>query len=233
MPATRRKKKTRQEGSHGWGSRKKHRGKGHKGGAGKSGHGKRTNPKEPAIWKDTKYFGKYGFIKKNIKIKINPVNIRFLDENIEKFSESKQAKKENDAYIINLKDLGFNKLLGSGKVSRKLIITTLYASSRAAEAVKKAGGDVIVQKAGERKKKQQGENVKEQNKQGKDKKASEVGKDVAAGSALGHAADSKDIKNKDNKKDNKTIKDSNIKESNKHKSHKKIKNNNTAVKEGD
>ena len=60
MVAKKRKKNTRQRAgtTHGWGSMKKHRGKGNKGGAGMAGTGKRGDAKKPAIWKNKKYFGK-------------------------------------------------------------------------------------------------------------------------------------------------------------------------------
>lgn len=150
MPARKRKKKTRQRRSHGWGSRKKHRGKGHKGGAGRSGHGKRTNPKQPSVWKDTRYFGKYGFIKKGVKLNIKPLNIKQLDEDIDVFVGKRIAEKEKDIYVINLEGLGFNKLLGSGSINKKMRITTRFASKWAVEAVKKAGGEVILEKKKEK-----------------------------------------------------------------------------------
>lgn len=169
MPVRKRKKKTRQRRAHGWGSRKKHRGKGHKGGAGKSGHGKRTNPKQPSIWKDTKYFGKYGFKRKSAKIHINPLNIKHLDEKIEKLVESKIAKKEKDVYTVNLEELGFNKLLGSGKINKKIIITAQYASKKAIEAVENAGGKVIVPEKKKEEKKEKVEKKKEKVKETKEK----------------------------------------------------------------
>ena len=65
MTVNKRSKNTRQRGhtTHGWGSMKKHRGKGHQGGAGMAGSGKRADSKKPSIWKDKRYFGKFGFIR--------------------------------------------------------------------------------------------------------------------------------------------------------------------------
>lgn len=148
MPTRKRKKMSRLRGSHthGWGAKKKHRGKGSRGGSGLSGRGKRTNPKEPSIWKDPRYFGKYGFVNKNVKLEINALNIKQLDEQADELVENKLAKKEKDTYIINLEDLGFNKLLGSGRVNKKLKIKTRYASKKALEAVKKSGGEIILVK---------------------------------------------------------------------------------------
>ncbi|MBI2654661.1 uL15 family ribosomal protein [Candidatus Woesearchaeota archaeon] len=143
MAFNRRKKNTRQRGSktHGWGAKKKHRGKGHQGGAGMAGSGKRADSKKPSLWKE-RYFGKFGFVSKTPKVKINPVNISYIEEHINKFVLEGLAKKENNVYSVELKKLGFNKLLGDGGVSMKFKITTPYASKTAVEKVKEAGGEV-------------------------------------------------------------------------------------------
>src|SRR3990167_9706986 len=85
MPANRRKKDTGQRGSHthGWGSKKKHRGSGNRGGKGMAGTGKRADTKKPSIWKSD-YFGKHGFVSKTPKLKINPVNINFIEQHIDR-----------------------------------------------------------------------------------------------------------------------------------------------------
>lgn len=145
MTVNKRKKNTRKRGSktHGWGAMKKHRGKGHQGGAGMAGSGKRADSKKPSIWKDKNYFGKHGFVSKTPKVKINPVNVGYIEQHIGKFVSSGLAKREQDFYSLELEKLGFNKLLGDGRVSMKLKITVPYASKNAVEKVKEAGGEVI------------------------------------------------------------------------------------------
>ena len=145
MTINKRKKNTRQRGSktHGWGAKKKHRGKGHQGGAGMAGTGKRADSKKPSIWKE-RYFGKYGFISKTPKVKINAVNISFIEQHIDKFLSNNLIAKENEFYLVELEKLGFNKLLGDGTVSMKFKIKTPYASKTAIEKVKTAGGEVLV-----------------------------------------------------------------------------------------
>ena len=51
--------------------------------------------------------------------------------------------KENEFYIVELEKIGFNKLLGDGRVFMKFRIKTPYASKSAVEKVKEAGGEVI------------------------------------------------------------------------------------------
>ena len=144
MTVNKRKKNTRQRGSktHGWGAKKKHRGKGHQGGAGMAGTGKRADSKKPSIWKEH-YFGKYGFVSKTPKVKIDAVNISYIEEHFDKLLSRNLVKKENGFYFIELDKLGFNKLLGDGRVSMKFKIKTPYASKAAIEKVKEAGGEVI------------------------------------------------------------------------------------------
>jgi large subunit ribosomal protein L15 len=148
LTVNKRKKQSRQRGSHthGWGAKKKHRGKGHQGGAGMAGSGKRADSKKPSLWKE-RYFGKRGFIKKNIKLAIKPINASYIDEKINALTEKGLAEKGKDGYEINITKLGFNKLLGKGKVKNKLIITTFMASKKAVESVKNAGGEVITERA--------------------------------------------------------------------------------------
>ena len=144
MTFNKRMKNTRQRGSktHGWGAKKKHRGKGHQGGAGMAGTGKRADSKKPSIWKDTHYFGKFGFVSKTPKVKINPVNVDYIEQHLEKFLSNNSIKRENEFYSVELEKLGFNKLLGDGQVNLKFKIKTPYASASAIEKVKKAGGEV-------------------------------------------------------------------------------------------
>ena len=145
MTVNKRKKNDRQRGSmtHGWGAKKKHRGQGNRGGRGMAGTGKRADSKKPSIWKDKHYFGKYGFVSKTPKARINAVNVNFLEQHIGKFLSNNTIKKENDFYIVDLEKLGYNKLLGDGVISIKLKIKTPYASQKAVEKVKEAGGEVV------------------------------------------------------------------------------------------
>jgi large subunit ribosomal protein L15 len=148
MTVNSRSKNSRQRGSHthGWGAMKKHRGAGNRGGSGKSGSGKRADSTKPSYWGNPDYFGKHGFVNKGATIKINAVNISQIEEKMNSFVEKKLAAAEAGGIKINLTDIGFNKLLGKGKTSRKLFITCDYASSKAIAAVEAAGGKITLLK---------------------------------------------------------------------------------------
>ena len=69
----------------------------------------------------------------------------FSEENLEKFLSNGLISKEGDKYIIDLKKLGCNKLLGNGIVTKKFKVTAKYASGNAVEKVKNAGGEVVLE----------------------------------------------------------------------------------------
>ena len=148
MVIKKRKKNTRQRGgtTHGYGSMKKNRGFGNKGGKGNAGSGKRADSKKPSNWKDTKYFGKHGFKNLGFKKTIKTINLLEIEQKLPSLVSKKLISKENDIYVVDLKKIGFNKLLGKGKPTKKYKITTEYASKNIIEKIKKAGGEVILKK---------------------------------------------------------------------------------------
>lgn len=136
MPVNKRKKNTRQRGSHtcGWGSKKKHRKAGNRGGRGMSGTGKRSDHKKTMILKKFghDYFGKFGFTRHNtnfVSKEIKTINVGDL----EKF-------KENN---IDLRKLGYEKLLGKGNINKKIKVIVESFSKSAKEKIEKIGGQVL------------------------------------------------------------------------------------------
>ena len=113
---------------------KKHRGAGNRGGKGNAGTGKRADTKKPTIINlyGNSYFGKRGFTTRSRNLDIG-INVGKLQDMLEK------GLIKND---IDLKQMGFTKLLGSGPVKDKLNIKVNKASEKAIEKVKKAGGNV-------------------------------------------------------------------------------------------
>ena len=136
--------KLRGETTHGFGSMKKNRGAGNRGGRGMAGSGKKADQKKPVVWKNKKYFGKHGFKKKGQKIDIVTINIQFLEGKLDAFEKEGKVSKAGDVYSIDLEKVGYNKLLGSGKATKKMKITVPYASKGSIEKIKGAGGEVTV-----------------------------------------------------------------------------------------
>ena len=151
MVVHKRKKNTRLRGktTHGWGSMKKRRGAGHRGGRGNAGSGKRGDCKKPRYWGDPTYMGKHGFVKKNIKIIYYPINIRAVEQQLRSWVQKGKASEEKEVYHIDLVKLGYNKLLSTGKVTKKMKIVVTAASPDAVEKVKAAGGEITASKIAE------------------------------------------------------------------------------------
>ena len=144
MTTNRDKKIVRRRGSHthGWGSMKKHRGAGNRGGRGLAGTGKRGDAKKPSVWKKV-WFGKHGFVNATNK-KIVVMNIQQLEQQLEQLVEKKVAVQEGEVFTIDLSKMGVHKLLGDGTITKKMKIKASFASQKATERIKKAGGEVIL-----------------------------------------------------------------------------------------
>jgi large subunit ribosomal protein L15 len=86
------------------------------------------------------YFGKSGFTSpQSLHRKENILNLKQLDE----LAQTLQGEKAQ----INLTEMGYTKLLGTGKVTKALTIEVASCSKSAAEKIKEAGGDVISSQA--------------------------------------------------------------------------------------
>ena len=143
MIAKKRTKASRQHGrnmgTHGGGARKKRKGSGHRGGKGMSGSGKRADHKKTLVIKlyGNEYFGKQGITSRGTERDTRQrINLQQIENNLEKY-----GKKVGDKWEINLKNY---KILGTGDVKSKLIITAMEASKSAIEKVKGKGGEIIL-----------------------------------------------------------------------------------------
>lgn len=130
-----RKKNSRQRGSHthGYGSKKKNRGAGNRGGRGRAGSGKRGDAKKPSYWKEKR---KKGF--KSIQDSMEIINIQDL--------------KKFDTVKINLKEEGYDKLLATGSADKKYDLAVEHASKSAIKKIEEAGGSVTLLKKAKSKK---------------------------------------------------------------------------------
>jgi large subunit ribosomal protein L15 len=84
-------------------------------------------------------FGKHGFTSpQSLKRKENVVNLSKLAELSTKFSISQEGKS-----TIDLTSLGYSKLLGTGRITKAIIVKVPACSKSAAEKIQKAGGQVL------------------------------------------------------------------------------------------
>ncbi len=121
-------RKTRGSRTQGYGRIGQHRDSGSKG-ARKVGRHKHLW--SLVVTSEPNYFGKHGFTSpKSLHTKTNTINLGKLDQ----LSQGPE---------INLAELGYTKLLGSGKITKPLTIQIASCSKSAAEKIKQAGGKII------------------------------------------------------------------------------------------
>jgi len=121
------------------GSHKKWRGGGSRGGRGAAGMHK--HKWSYTVKYDKEHFGRIA--NKSHQKKLAIVGLDYLNSRAEKLLKDKIAEKEGDAIKINVAKLGFEKVLGSGKVTMPLIVEAKAFSKSAQEKLAKAGGKAV------------------------------------------------------------------------------------------
>lgn len=152
MVVRRRKKIHRTRGrerTRGWGSSKKHRGKGSQGGKGKSGlAGKKGQHKVHTSFNIVGYErGAAKGFKRTYAERLEKgdiINVGNIELNMQKFIDAKAATKKGDVFEIDVSSLGYAKVLGSGKITKKMIIKAKAFSAGAKEKIEKAGGQAVI-----------------------------------------------------------------------------------------
>jgi large subunit ribosomal protein L15 len=130
----------------GKGSQKKARGAGSHGGRGMAGSGKRAGHKKTEILKlyGQSYYGRSGFKRPQELIKDDKtINLDYLDSHLDNYLEKKLITKDGDLYIVDIKKLGFEKILARGNIKHKLRLKAPKISKNAEEKIIKAGGVII------------------------------------------------------------------------------------------
>ncbi len=145
MVVYRRKKsnKLRAKTTHGYGSMKKNRGAGNRGGRGMAGSGKRADQKKTKILKEfgKSYFGKKGFKRPQSTLFCNDcINVGDLSNYL---NDKNLVSKEGDSFVVEVKKLGFDKVLGKGKLVHKIKLISPSVSKIAKRKIEAAGGEVV------------------------------------------------------------------------------------------
>lgn len=136
MPA-KRKKVVRMRGSktHGYGSKKKHRGKGSHGGKGRAGRLKHKKT----------FFKRWGYDKQpRFKSLEHRFGLKEKAINIGDLLKLAQGKSEIDA-----SELGYGKVLSEGALDRPVTIKARKFSERAKQKIEAAGGKAVVEVSSE------------------------------------------------------------------------------------
>lgn len=126
----------------GYGFSAGHRASGQRGGKGMAGSKKHHYIK--VMQENPRYFGKWGF-KRPQKVIDNlvAVNVGDIDEAVDRLVERGAATMTGKRYKIDVSKIGIDRILGSGKVTRKLNLVGVKAiTPRAREKVTSIGGTI-------------------------------------------------------------------------------------------
>lgn len=130
-------KKKRGSKTHGYGGKKKHRGAGSRGGRGRAG----SKDHKRSIYG---LEGKKGFERpRKVKKEKPTINLKELDSKIEELLNQGLAKEKNGKIRVNLVNLGYDKLLGKGKLTHRLVVEGKEFSKKAKTKIEKKGGEVV------------------------------------------------------------------------------------------
>jgi large subunit ribosomal protein L15 len=134
-------KKFRGSRTCGGGTHKNRRGAGNRGGRGKAGGCKHHFVR--AMIRGYSY-GKHGFKRPaEVSTDVSIVNVGELDELAPYLVEEGLAEIQDGAYHINLENLGIEKVLGSGRVTKNLVVTSEEFSVSARKKIENASGRCI------------------------------------------------------------------------------------------
>jgi len=128
--------------THGRG-KKAGRGAGKRGGRGNAGLHKHKYIKTVKYLPD--HFGRHGFKRPQsvVGTKIT-INLFALDEKLDKFIKEGKVKKVKNYYELNLDELGFDKILGSGIITKPVTVAVKEATKKAISKIESAGGKVNI-----------------------------------------------------------------------------------------
>ena len=125
------------------------RGRGHKKGRGAGLRGGRGNAgchktKRIMYERVGRIWGAHGFKRpQTVVMANNAINLKVIEESAAKWVDQGNASKKGKVVSIDLKKMGYDKLLGTGVPSQAYKITISAASAKAVEKVEAAGGEVI------------------------------------------------------------------------------------------
>ncbi|MGC1122257.1 MAG: uL15m family ribosomal protein [Candidatus Methanofastidiosia archaeon] len=126
----------------GGGNAKKRRGAGSRGGRGLAGGGKNKKTKYDWVRQNLPHhLGKRGFKRPPaVLFRDEIISVQELDQNIDYYLQQGLAEKKKESIVINVEALGVTKVLGGGRVTRKLDVTAPKFSKSAVQKIEEKGG---------------------------------------------------------------------------------------------
>jgi large subunit ribosomal protein L15 len=126
----------------GGGTHKNRRGAGNRGGRGRAG----INAHHFVKWymeMGRPVFGKNGFCNQTAT-DVTTIDVGILDQIVPSLLAQGIAKQDGDTIVINAADMGIEKVLGSGRVTKKFSISASAFSETAKAKIEKMGGKALV-----------------------------------------------------------------------------------------
>lgn len=137
---TKRRDKKKKSGSHGKGSSKKGRGAGNRGGRGDAGQGKKGQQNKMTE-EGIHELGEKGFNSRTPEQ--DGINLRDIDEQIETFVQEGVAEETDSGYVFHADRAGYEKILGTGKLTKDIEIHAEKFSSSAETKIEESGGEAV------------------------------------------------------------------------------------------
>ena len=137
---TKRRSKKNKSGSHGHGSSKKNRGAGNRGGRGNAGSGKKGQSKR-LTKEGVQELGERGFNSR--RPEQNAINLRDIDQRIDDMVEEGLVEEDGGKLVLDLDDIGYEKVLGKGHLNREVEIHAESFSSSAERKIEEADGEAV------------------------------------------------------------------------------------------
>lgn len=137
---TKRRSKKNKSGSHGYGSSKKNRGAGNRGGHGNAGSGKKGQSKR-LTKEGVQELGERGFNSRQPEQ--NAINLRDIDQRIDDMVEEGLVEEDGGKLVLDLDDIGYEKVLGKGHLNREVEIHAESFSSSAERKIEEADGQAV------------------------------------------------------------------------------------------
>ncbi|MEM1560034.1 MAG: uL15 family ribosomal protein [Ignisphaera sp.] len=127
----------------GWGSIGQHRKSGSRGGRGASGMHKHKWSWVIKYFRD--WFGKKGFTPRGSKHweEMKIMDLRQLNEFVEKLIQSSQAVYEGGKIVVNLSEVGITKVVGDGEIKHPVKVIVYKTTKSAKNKIEAAGGIVV------------------------------------------------------------------------------------------
>ena len=125
------------------------RGRGHKKGRGAGLRGGRGNAgchktKRIMYERVGRVWGAHGFKRPQSVVKANnSINLKDIEENSEAWIAEGIATKKGKVVSVDLGEMGYDKLLGTGSTTQSYKLTISAASAKAVEKVEAAGGEIL------------------------------------------------------------------------------------------